>query len=259
MTSQSQQRDDMARLPVSSAVEAVGVSMRFGGVQALDDVSLVVKQGEIHGLIGPNGAGKSTLVNVVAGEQRPTSGQVMLGGEDVSRSRAQRRARLGLARTFQHPQLAARLTVAENLEMSRRFARKRASAGSVPHEEWASGVLRDMDLEPWLDVLASKAPYPVLKVADTVRALLTRPSVLLADEPAAGLPADDRARLVEVLSSAQSDLATTVVLIEHDVPLVFSVCSRITVLDSGKVVTSGPAAEVQQHPEVIKAYLGVET
>jgi ABC-type branched-subunit amino acid transport system ATPase component len=259
MTSQSEQRDEMARTPAAPAVEASGVTMQFGGVRALDDVSLVVHEGEIHGLIGPNGAGKSTLVNVVAGEQRPTSGQILVAGQDVSRSRAQRRARIGLARTFQHPQLAGRLTVAENLEMSRRFARKRASSGSVPHEEWAAGVLRDMDLEPWLDVLCSQAPYPVLKVAVTVRALLTRPSVLLADEPAAGLPADDRLKLVEVLRSAQQDLATTVVLIEHDVPLVFSVCSRITVLDSGKVVTSGPATAVQRHPEVIKAYLGVET
>ncbi|WP_084152315.1 ABC transporter ATP-binding protein [Nocardioides halotolerans] len=253
------QEDGVVQPSRTSAVEALSVSVQFGGVRALDDVSLRVAEGEIHGLIGPNGAGKSTLVNVVAGEQRPTSGRVLLAGEDVTGSRPQHIARRGLARTFQHPQLAGRLTVGENLDMSRRFARSRASTGATPHEQWAAGVLAEMELETWLDVLCSQAPYPVLKVADTVRALLTRPKVLLSDEPAAGLPADDRAKLVDVLRSAQSELDTTIVLIEHDVPLVFSVCSRITVLDSGKVVTSGASGEVQKHPEVIKAYLGVET
>jgi branched-chain amino acid transport system ATP-binding protein len=240
----------------TSAVEVRGVSVSFGGVHALDDVSLTVRDGEIHGLIGPNGAGKSTLVNVMAGTQRHV-GTVRLGAEDVTTMRAQRRARLGLARTFQHPQLAGSLTVGENLDLARRFARSRREGDFAAYDEWSLGVLRDTELEQWLDILCHQAPYPVLKVADTVRALLTRPRVLLVDEPAAGLPAEDREKLVALLRSAQKDMGTTVVLIEHDVPLVFSVCERITVLESGRLVTTGDATDVQRHPEVIEAYLGV--
>jgi ABC-type branched-subunit amino acid transport system ATPase component len=238
----------------TAALEVTAVTVTFGSLTALDAVSLSVAPGEIRGLIGPNGAGKSTLVNVVAGEISDHAGEVRLGGRVVT-GPPRRRAKAGLARTFQHPEIAPRLTVGENLDIARRTLR-RADRERV---RWVDTVIADLGLDAWLDVLGKSAPYPVLKLADTIRALLTAPSVLLVDEPAAGLTKEEREKLVSLLTMARDRLGTTVVVIEHDVPLVFGLCERISVLESGRLIADGTAEDVRRHPEVIEAYLGVST
>jgi ABC-type branched-subunit amino acid transport system ATPase component len=236
-----------------AAVEVAGVSVTFGSLKALDGVSLSIAAGEIRGLIGPNGAGKSTLVNVIAGELSTHDGEVRLDGRPVNGQSPRRRAAAGLGRTFQHPEIAPRLTVGENLDIARRLRRRR-SRGRL---DWVDQTIRELGLDRWLEVLGKSAPYPVLKLADTLRALLTAPSILLVDEPAAGLTREEREKLVALLTTARERLGTTIVVIEHDVPLVFGLCERISVLDSGRLIADGTAAEVRRHPEVIEAYLGV--
>jgi ABC-type branched-subunit amino acid transport system ATPase component len=236
------------------ALELDGVGISFGGLRAVDNVSITVATGEIRGLIGPNGAGKSTLVNITAGEQRRHDGRVRLLGKDVTGTRATRRIGDGLARTFQRPEIASRLTVRENVELALGAARGGRKPGDLAEVE---SLLAGLDLSMWLDADGANVPYPVLKIIDTVRAVITRPAVLLADEPAAGLTTEDREKLVALLRTARDRMEMTIVLIEHDVPLVFELCERVSVLDSGVLIADGPADEVRRRAEVIEAYLGV--
>ncbi|MBU2667192.1 ATP-binding cassette domain-containing protein [Actinoplanes bogorensis] len=234
---------------MSAALELEKVGISFGGLRAVDNVSLTVAPGEIRGLIGPNGAGKSTLVNITAGEQRRHDGRVRLLGQDVTGVRATKRISDGLARTFQRPEIATRLTIRENVELA-------VGSGRGDLAE-AEKMLADLDLSGWLDIDGKHVPYPVLKIIDTVRAVVARPAVLLADEPAAGLTTEDREKLVDLLRTARDRMEMTIVLIEHDVPLVFELCERVSVLDSGVLIADGPADEVRRRAEVIEAYLGV--
>jgi ABC-type branched-subunit amino acid transport system ATPase component len=236
------------------ALELEGVGISFGGLRAVDNVSITVATGEIRGLIGPNGAGKSTLVNITAGEQRRHDGRVKLLGKDVTGTRATRRIGDGLARTFQRPEIASRLTVRENVELALGAARGGRKPGDLAEVE---SLLAGLDLSMWLEADGANVPYPVLKIIDTVRAVITRPAVLLADEPAAGLTTEDREKLVALLRTARDRMEMTIVLIEHDVPLVFELCERVSVLDSGVLIADGPADEVRRRAEVIEAYLGV--
>lgn len=232
-------------------LELVDVSVRFGALLALDGVDIAVQKGEIHGLIGPNGAGKSTLVSVAAGEVAH-SGSVRLDGRSLDGLRAPARARAGLGRTFQAPQMAANLTVGENIALGRDIGRRQ-----LGQTGWLDRSLRESELTWWADVAAKNAPYPVLKLADTVRTLYRNPRVALVDEPAAGLAGEDRELVVELLRAARDEAGTTVVLIEHDVPLVFGLCERVSVLQTGRVIVSDAADVVRRDPEVIDAYLGV--
>jgi ABC-type branched-subunit amino acid transport system ATPase component len=240
------------------AIEVRGVGISFGGVRALDGVDLRIAQGEVYGLIGPNGAGKSTLVNVIAGVYRRHDGDVLIGGQNVTSASVGRRVRLGLSRTFQSPALFRTLTISENLVMATRFRRRMRRQLGVDAEAWLSGLIERVGIEPWLDVPVSHTPYPVQKVADVLRALFTAPLALLVDEPAAGLPKHDRDTLVGLLREARDRMGLAVLLIEHDVPLVFGLCDRLTVLNFGEIVAVGTPDEVRAHPEVRRAYLGVE-
>jgi ABC-type branched-subunit amino acid transport system ATPase component len=234
------------------ALRASGVSVAFGGVVALQDVGLDVAYGGIHALIGPNGAGKSTLVNVVAGSLRPRSGTVELFGRDSSRASEPARARLGLGRTFQHPALFGTLTIRENLGIAER-ARRRRGADPV---DWLDDVIGDLDLAHWLDVVVDSTPYPIRKLTDMVRALAAGPELLLVDEPAAGLASNERDRLAELLAWARTRLSCAILLIEHDMPLVFRLADHITVLSNGKLIAAGSPEEIRAHPDVVEAYLG---
>jgi branched-chain amino acid transport system ATP-binding protein len=233
------------------ALRAHDISVHFGGVTALSEVSIEVKPNGIHALIGPNGAGKSTLVNVVAGFRVPDTGTVELFGRSAGRSSAIRRVRNGLGRTFQHPALFGSLTVRENLGLAQRRR-------GTPRADWLDGVLRDLDLWQWQDVVVDSAPYPVRKLTDMVRALAASPSLLLVDEPAAGLASSERESLANLLEWANTTLGCALLLIEHDMPLVFRLADYVTVLSNGRRIAEGTPAEIRAHPDVIEAYLGTK-
>jgi branched-chain amino acid transport system ATP-binding protein len=230
------------------------VSVRFGGHMALQDVSVDVEAARITGLIGPNGAGKTTLFNVITGMQAPTQGRVMLNGIDVTRFATHDRAQRGLARTFQRLELFGSLTARENLEMAAEI--KRRWGGKI--ESPTARVEATLDLVGMREFADRKADHLTTGQARLVelgRALVTRPKVLLLDEPASGLDADETDAFARLLLGLANS-GTALLLVEHDMPLVMRVCHQIYVLDYGKVIASGPPAEIQQHEAVLEAYLG---
>jgi branched-chain amino acid transport system ATP-binding protein len=236
-----------------SLLSVRGVTVRYGGHVALDDVRLDAASGEITGLIGPNGAGKTTLFNVITGLLRPQRGEVRLGHLDLTRMPPYRRARRGLARTFQRLELFGLLTVRENVELADSLRRGMRSKARV--EELLDRVgLRDV-----ADVRADEMPTGKARLVELARALAAQPRVLLLDEPASGL--DERE--TEHLGALLADIAAggggekvSVVLVEHDVQLVMRICHRVHVLDFGKLIAVGTPAEVQRNQIVLDAYLG---
>ncbi|MBK9178621.1 MAG: ABC transporter ATP-binding protein [Acidimicrobiales bacterium] len=230
------------------------VTVRFGGLTALDNVSLAAAGGRVTGLIGPNGAGKSTLFDVVTGLRPAAGGRVRLGGRDLRGMGPGRRARLGLARTFQRLELFGLLSVRENVlvaaEARRRWTRDGSDPGDVADACLARLGLRELAGEP-----ADNLPTGLARLVEVARALASRPRVLLLDEPASGLSAAETGALTPLLRSLAAD-GLAVVLVEHDVGLVAEVCDVVHVLDAGRVLASGPPAEVRADPRVIAAYLG---
>jgi len=232
-------------------LRASSVSRSFAGVEALREVSLELKQGEVVGLIGPNGAGKSTLVNILSGFDRPTRGRVLLEDRDVTRWPAFRRGRRGLARTFQHSHAFGGLTVRENVEVSalgvgasQRQAAKRARE-----------LLELLGLAEHADQPASSLPHGDERRLGVARALATDPRFVLMDEPAAGLPEAEVPRFAEAVSTVRGRGAG-VLLVDHNVALVLEVCERIHVLDQGATLAEGTPAEIRSHLGVAAAYLG---
>jgi branched-chain amino acid transport system ATP-binding protein len=234
------------------ALEVTDVTVRFGGHIALDDVCLSARPGEVTGLIGPNGAGKTTLFNVITGLQAPDRGRVRLDGEDVTGVAPYRRARRGLARTFQRLELFGLLTVRENVELA-------AAAGGRsrrPHGgPGADDALARVGLSGLGAVRADELPTGKARLVELARALATAPQVLLLDEPASGQDDGETEAFREVLLGVAAD-GIAVVLVEHDVQLVMRTCARVHVLDFGRVLAAGTPAEVQRDQAVVDAYLG---
>jgi branched-chain amino acid transport system ATP-binding protein len=228
------------------------VSVSFGGRRALDAVSLAAEAGRVTGLIGPNGAGKSTLFDVVSGLRRPLTGRVLLDGHDVTREGPARRARRGLSRTFQHLELFGRLTVRDNLLVAAELGPGRRHAART-----ADRVLARLELTGQADVPADALPTGAARLVEVARALVLEPKVLLLDEPAAGQDAEETGRFADLLRSLAED-GTAVLLVEHDMSLVMSVCDEVHVLDLGTVVASGPPARIRHDKAVLAAYLGEE-
>jgi branched-chain amino acid transport system ATP-binding protein len=233
-------------------LRASSVSRSFEGVRALQDVTLELHRHEVVGLIGPNGAGKSTLVNVMTGFDSPTSGSVELAGRGITRWSAHRRARAGLARTFQHSRSFRDLTVRENVEV----AALGVGAGTRRARRRADELLALLGLQAH-----ERAPAAVLAHGDerrlgVARALATRPRFVLMDEPAAGLPEAEVPDFASVVRSVRDDHEAGVLLIDHNMALVMSVCDRIVVLDQGLTLAEGTPAEIRGNLDVAAAYLG---
>ena len=247
------------------------VTVRFGGVVALRDASLEVGPGEIVGLVGPNGAGKSTLFAVLSGLLEPAHGTVELGGHDVTRSSPQQRAVRGLARTFQHPELFAGLTVRDHLVLAHRAKRARHrmwsdlfTLGSLHPRSAEEQALVDelvglLGLEALADRPAHGLPLGVARLVELGRALAAEPSVLLLDEPSSGLDAGETEQFEAVVRRISDERDVSVLLVEHDVELVMRMCRRIYVLEFGQLIAAGTPAEVRADPAVRAAYLGEET
>jgi branched-chain amino acid transport system ATP-binding protein len=236
------------------------ITVRFGGLVALDRVDLEVAPGAITGLIGPNGAGKTTMFNVITGLRQPNTGHVELDGDDISRWPPQRRARAGIARTFQRLELFVGLSVRDNLLAAWEASvpggvfGRRGAEGRITVDE----VLDRLGLVPLADRRAGDLPTGLGRMVELGRALCTQPRLLLLDEPSSGLDAAETSRFRDVLLEVvgQDGDGPAVLLVEHDVGLVMDVCDRITVLDFGRRIACGVPKEIRDDPAVVAAYLG---
>ena len=237
-----------------------GLSKRFGGITATDNVSLNVRRGARHALIGPNGAGKTTLINQLTGVLAPSQGQILLGDLDITTLAPHRRVALGLARTFQINQLYASLTPSQSLALavaSQRDAGRRWWQPMGADSEIAAEVtalLAQFRLGEHADQATLTLPYGKRRLLEIGMAVALKPQVLLLDEPAAGVPAAERQDILATVAALPADVA--VVLIEHDMDLVFSFANWITVLVNGAVLTEGPPAQIAADPQVRAVYLG---
>ena len=242
-------------------LEVHDLSIRFGGLIAVDHVSFSVESGEIMGLIGPNGAGKTTVLNLISGIYRTESGSVFLNGKDVTRSPAYVRARMGLSRTFQTPRLLQRSTVLENILLGADLASSFSSFQSFlgrkdPHVQEEIELLFSIaGFHPQHDEDIDSLPYGQRKRLELVRALLTHPKVILVDEPAAGLNGKELEQSIDLLRYACHQ-GVGIVLIEHKMDLIMSICDNIAVLNFGKLIANGPPQQIAADDQVIEAYLG---
>jgi branched-chain amino acid transport system ATP-binding protein len=252
--------------PVGPGLRASGVHKRFGGVQAVRDISLDVRHGEVFAIIGPNGAGKSTLLNLMSGVHQPDAGRIVFDGVDLVGLPAHKRARLGLARTFQKIRLFRRLSVLDNVVAAfhlrhdipawQYVVHGRAFARDYAHcRTEAMKLLAFVGLQARPSLPAASLAYGEQRLLELARALATSPRLLMVDEPAAGLNAAEVERLVERIRLLR-ERGMTIILIEHNMELVMQVADRVLVMDYGQHLFEGAPAQVQANPAVIAAYLG---
>jgi ABC-type branched-subunit amino acid transport system ATPase component len=229
-----------------------GVTKRFEGLAALQNVSLSLEKGEILGLIGPNGSGKSTLINLISGLLPSNSGQILVGQIDITNKPSYQVAHTGVSRTFQTIRLFRELTVLENVEVAALgvgFSRHQAHEGAVQ-------ALAEMGISRWSDSLAGELPYGLERRVEVTRALAMKPKFLLLDEPAAGLNEEESNQLMEILRPIPQKKNLGMLIVEHDMRLIMRLCDRLHVLNYGKTIGEGSPDEVRKIPEVVQAYLG---
>jgi ABC-type branched-subunit amino acid transport system ATPase component len=258
--------------PVSgpACLEATAITVEFGGLKALSEVSVSIPRGTVVGLVGPNGAGKSTLFAVLSGLLTPRSGRVSLGGVDVTRESAQSRARQGMARTFQHPELFSNLTIREHIVLADRVKHshrrlwsdlvdgKALRRSEVDEDDRVDRILRLLDLDRVAHRRAVGLPLGMCRLIEVARALATSPSMLLLDEPGAGLRPGESERLAKTLLRVVGEQGVALLLVEHDLDMVLGMSSSVYVLDFGVCIAHGSPEEIRRNSVVAVAYLGTE-
>jgi branched-chain amino acid transport system ATP-binding protein len=250
-------------------LEIRNVSLRFGGLTALDGVSLHVPDGQLLAIVGPNGAGKTALLNCINGVYRPTGGTILFAGNDLTARPVHKVARLGVGRAFQHAELFPHLTVVENLLVSRHMWMRSGILrcglyfGSARREEEAERrkieeIIDFFELYRYRDVPAANLPYGVQKLVGVARALALEPKLLLLDEPSTGLMREEKENFSRFLLRIRHDLGLTIIWIEHDMQMVVELADRIAVLNYGRIIADGTPDDVRRDRQVIEAFLGVE-
>jgi branched-chain amino acid transport system ATP-binding protein len=243
------------------------LSVQFGGLKAVDEVTFKVAPGEVYTIVGPNGAGKTTVFNLISRLYEPTGGRIDFDGVDITGVPPHRIAALGIARTFQNIELFEHATVLQNLLVGRHcrnqtnllaeiFFLPNVLRSELAHREAVERIIDFLDLQHYRDQFISGLPYGVRKVVELARALATEPRLLLLDEPASGLNIEETDDLANWIDDIKRDLGITVLMIEHDMRLVSRVSDRVLAMNQGRVLAEGGAAEVQRNPDVVRAYLG---
>ena len=247
--------------------QAENLTINFGGIRAVDDVSFAVSKGEVFTIIGPNGAGKTTIFNLVSRIYEPTAGRLVFEDRDITSVPPSRIAGLGIARTFQNIELFEHATLLDNLLLAR-HAHKQSGFFSellflpsvrrmeVEHREAVERVIDFLDLQEYRDALIVNLPYGVRKVTELGRALCTAPKLLLLDEPSSGLNVEETEDMAFWIEDIKNLLGITVLMVEHDMKLVSAVSDRVLALNYGRQIATGTSQEIQNHPEVVRAYLG---
>jgi ABC-type branched-chain amino acid transport systems, ATPase component len=252
---------------VKDVLKVQNASVQFGGLKAVENVSFEIKEGELLGLIGPNGAGKTTIFNLVTGVYAPSAGHIFLNDEEITGKKQEQIVKSGMARTFQNIRLFKKMTVLENVKVACNHHMSYSVVQAVTRgkkyrseeqeaQELAESILDIFSMGHLQESLAVNLPYGQQRKLEIARAMATNPSVLLLDEPAAGMNPTETAELMETIALIRDRYNISILLIEHDMSLVMGICERIVVLNYGTVLASGTPSEVANNPQVIAAYLG---